>query len=118
MFSKRALEGVLVVDHRNSPGLTDADLLSAGLDPRTHPHVGKGAFYESATITCAHCQAIVILNPQRSRPRNYCAHCDHYVCDLPQCVLMAAGTLPHRSMEQVFDDVLNAAAKASGPIIL
>lgn len=41
---------------------------------------------ESATVTCAHCHAIVVLNPQRTRPRHYCASCDAYVCDTPGCV--------------------------------
>ena len=41
--------------------------------------------YESATITCVHCNTIVILNPQRTRPRGHCAKCDAYICDNPIC---------------------------------
>jgi hypothetical protein len=59
MFSKRSLEGYLLKDHRAS----------------------GGGMFESATLTCSHCQRQVILNPDRSRSRGYCPKCDHYVCD-------------------------------------
>lgn len=42
---------------------------------------GEG-FTESATITCCHCQRTFVKNPQRVRPRGYCAKCNAYVCDL------------------------------------
>ena len=79
MSSLRRHEGYLLIDHRVSPGVP------AGPDPAL---VGAGRLFESATITCSHCQAVVILNPDRSRPRHYCAKCDHYVCDKPECVLV------------------------------
>ena len=44
---------------------------------------GSGGLFESATITCSHCQRVVILNPERNRDRAYCPKCDHYLCD--QC---------------------------------
>ena len=58
-FSKRSLEGELTIDNRLS----------------------GGALFESATITCCHCQRIVVLNPNRTRPRNHCRKCDKYECD-------------------------------------
>lgn len=45
---------------------------------------GEGKL-ESATITCCHCQRTFLKNPQRTRPRGYCAKCDAYVCDNPEC---------------------------------
>lgn len=45
---------------------------------------GEGML-ESATVTCSHCQRIVVLNPDRSRQRGYCRKCDHYICDNPAC---------------------------------
>lgn len=63
MFSKRSLEGYLLIDHR-CPG---------------------GGVFESATVTCCHCSTIVVLNPDRLRPRNHCRKCDAYVCDKPEC---------------------------------
>jgi hypothetical protein len=67
-----------MIDHRQSPGVP------ATADPI---HVGAGQLFESATVTCSHCQAIIVLNPNRSRPRHYCAKCNHYVCDKLACVV-------------------------------
>lgn len=75
-FSKRSLEGEIFIDHRNSPGLTAEDL-----DGFPAPAVAGGDLYESALITCSHCRAAVILNPDRSRERGYCPKCDKYLCD-------------------------------------
>lgn len=44
-----------------------------------------GEVYESATATCVHCHTIVVLNPQRTRPRGYCGRCHAYTCDNPTC---------------------------------
>lgn len=41
---------------------------------------------ENATLTCCHCQAQVIINPLRTRERNFCRKCYAYVCDNPTCV--------------------------------
>ena len=78
MKSKRSLEGYLLIDNRLAPRV-----------PSFHgtPEIPAGASYESATITCSHCHTVVILNPDRTRPRNYCGKCDHYVCDRPGCNL-------------------------------
>lgn len=84
--SLRSLEGYLLIDNRNSPGTT-SDILTPGSSPDDVPIVGSGATYESATATCSHCHRIVIFNPQRSRPRNYCAKCDHYICDSAGCLV-------------------------------
>lgn len=80
--SKRSHEGYLLIDHRHSPGLTPGEVPDMGLDA---PIVGAGQLYESATITCSHCQVTVVLNPLRTRERGYCTKCDHYVCDNPGC---------------------------------
>jgi hypothetical protein len=73
--SKRSLEGYLLIDHRASVGLRP-DQVPSGM-----PIVPGGATFESATLTCSHCQRVVILNPTRSRERNWCYNCDHYICD-------------------------------------
>lgn len=72
MKTKRNLEGYLLIDHRNSPGVSG-----------DHP---TGSIFESATITCSHCGSVVVLNPNRTRPRHWCGKCDHYICDNPVCV--------------------------------
>jgi hypothetical protein len=82
MGSLRRFEGRILIDHSQSPGV------DAHPDPRMRldsPIVAAGSVYESATITCCHCATIVVLNPQRTRARGYCAKCDHYVCDQPGC---------------------------------
>lgn len=65
-------EGYLLIDNRDAPG---------------SPGVPAGAVFESATITCLHCNGVVVLNPNRKRPRGYCAKCGGYVCDTPACGL-------------------------------
>ena len=40
---------------------------------------------ELPNFTCCHCMAVVIMNAGRSRPRGYCARCDHWTCDKPVC---------------------------------
>jgi hypothetical protein len=75
-------EGYLYIDHRASPGFTEAQALSMGLDPK---QVGEGKLMEAGTATCSHCNAIVILNPQRVRERGHCQKCDAYICDTPSC---------------------------------
>ena len=44
-----------------------------------------GEYREMATLTCAHCNRVVVLNPQRTRERGYCAKCHAYVCDSVGC---------------------------------
>lgn len=63
-MNQRAKEGYLLIDHRNSPGIP-----------------GAPKILETATFCCSHCSRIVLLGPTRTRPLNYCAKCDHYICD-------------------------------------
>lgn len=82
--SNRSQEGYLLVDHRNSPGITQADLLTIPASRRGDFAVSQG-LVEQPTLRCAHCGTMVILNMQRTRARGYCAPCDHYICDNPIC---------------------------------
>lgn len=75
-------EGYLLIDNLYSPGVT-ADLVHAS--GKDAPIVGPDEKFESATVTCLHCGVVVILNPDRKRPRGYCAKCDGYVCDKASC---------------------------------
>lgn len=97
MKSKRSLEGVLLIDNRVGPRVPSV----AGI-----PEIPAGATFESATITCSHCHAIVVLNPDRSRPRHYCAKCDHYVCD--GCAVLGEC----RPLNQVFDALQTQAERS------
>ena len=61
-----------------------------------------GKMQEMATMTCAHCQLVVVLNAARKRARGYCAKCHAYICDnrvcstycatAEQCVMLAHDT--------------------------
>lgn len=111
--SFRALEGEVVIDHRNSPGISKQDIAAVGLDPSRFPDLRGGTLYEAPTISCTHCQRIVVLNPLRTRPRNYCGHCDHYICDNPNCILMASGQVPHQPLRQVMDHLAESVLVSS-----
>lgn len=78
MFSKRELEGYVMIDHRVGEGITQEQAAAAGRDTIAVP---RGKLFESATTTCSHCSRMVVLNPDRSRARGYCPKCDRYVCD-------------------------------------
>ena len=78
MFSKREREGCILIDHRNSPGITEEFIRANRLDA---PAVGAGVTFESALTVCHHCQRDIILNPNRTRAREWCWSCDHYICD-------------------------------------
>jgi hypothetical protein len=87
--SNRSQEGYLLVDHRNSPGITQADLLTVP-EPMRQQFMATTGVFESPTMRCSHCGTMVVLNPQRTRARGYCAKCDHYICDGPLCHLDCA----------------------------
>lgn len=100
MFSKRSQEGYLQIDHRAGDG--------------THLVPG-GQQLETPTITCSHCGAVYVLNPQRTRERGYCRKCDAYVCDKPGC------NAECNPLNRVFDQMQEAAVKGRltpGGIIL
>lgn len=49
-----------------------------------------GKLLEYITDVCSHCNIIVVLNTERTRPRARCVRCSRYVCDscaafLPEC---------------------------------
>lgn len=52
--------------------------------PRNHMEI-RNLFTDKVeylpSFTCVHCGRAVILNPQRTRPRNVCRKCDALTCD-------------------------------------
>lgn len=102
MPSKQRFEGYLLIDHRNSPGLPEE------LDAALGRPIGSGqGTFECPTITCGHCQVIVVVNPLRNRTRGYCPKCDTYVCDA--CEAIRAMKFECRTMKKVVDDAREAA---------
>jgi hypothetical protein len=102
-MSKPRREGYLLIDHRYSPGVTEEFVRNSGVEGGTA--VPGGVTFESATVTCLHCNGVVILSPTRKRPRGYCARCDGYVCDRPACGLEC------RSFEKLVDKLQEQYAK-------
>jgi hypothetical protein len=78
MRSLRSLEGEMLIDHRCSMGVPEEIMVAQGLPADAGK---KETVWESATVTCNHCETQVILNPDRSRARGFCMHCQHYLCD-------------------------------------
>lgn len=105
-MSKQRHEGYLLIDNRNSPGVSEELLRATGKDFAFAP---PGKLFESATVTCSHCNAVVVLNPDRTRPRGYCAKCDHYVCDHPACGLECT------PFKQILEDLQNEAVNRLVP---
>lgn len=103
--SLRSHEGELLLDHRDSPGIPDAIVVAHGLPAGA----GRGVF-ETATYTCSHCTGVVVMHPNRSRPREYCRGCDHYICDGCGAIKAANGG-KCVTFNQVVDEILNAAAR-------
>lgn len=83
--------------------------LAQSLGPDVIP-VRPGSVFESATVTCSHCQRQVVLNPDRTRERGYCPKCDHYVCDACEAIRVAAGG-ECKTFKQIMDEVQNAAPR-------
>lgn len=88
--SKRALEGYVMIDHRNSPGIPGG--------------VPAGVTFEAPTLQCCHCGTIVIVNPNRTRQRHYCANCDEYVCDNANCILVCTPFKKH--LDDIQEDLI------------
>lgn len=105
-------DGLLTLDHRASPGLSADTAVRLGVNPKA---LGEGGFFETATITCCHCAAVVVKNLGRTRPRASCMRCgDRYLCDL--CAIAAqAATYVHRSFAELADLVQSGRFTVSGP---
>lgn len=78
--------------------------------------------FEADTYTCTHCNAVVVLNPERKRERYRCRGCSHLICD-PCAAKRLAGesckTMQQKIAEQ-FEAVERQATADAGlpPIIL
>lgn len=104
MRSKRSLEGYVMIDHRESPGITPEDVAHI---PNAIA-VGKGQLFESPFVNCGHCPCIIVLNPNRSRERGYCRKCDEYLCDLCTAALWQTGVCKThiQQIEEVYEAVM------------
>jgi hypothetical protein len=72
---------------------------------------------EQATFTCSHCQFVVVMNPNRIRPRTKCGGCSHLICD--GCAAKKAAGAPCKTWAQVVDEALaQAERQADGPSLI
>lgn len=73
------------------------------LDPKDLPPiVGNAHVFEADTYTCTHCNAVVVMNPDRSRPRYKCRGCNHHICD--SCAALRTAGAPCKTMQQQADE--------------
>lgn len=77
-MNKQIHEGYVMIDHRASPGMTEAEARSLGYEPE---HMAGGKLFEAKTNHCNHCGTVVIMNPLRTRERSFCLPCNKYICD-------------------------------------
>lgn len=80
--------GYFEVDHRDSPGISPADV--AHLPMMTA--VPGGQILKRDVKQCNHCQAGVVLEPTRVRKRAVCPKCHHYICDACEAIRVKTGT--------------------------
>lgn len=99
MPSLKRHDGELMIDNRAAGGPV--------------PGMGNVRYVEAPTITCAHCAGVWMVNPNRTRPRNYCRKCDRYICD--SCGIVAAqANYTHRSFKELADLVTSGKAFIAG----
>lgn len=113
MNSLRSHEGWMYSDNRNNVGVSDEQMLAMG-----YPAGAGRGLYESATYTCSHCNAVVVMEPKRTRERGFCRGCNQRICD--PCVAIKAQTMTCKTMTQIIDEAITAAdhGKPVPPLIL
>lgn len=98
--SKRSLEGEIWIDHTNSPGMPAIGPFGPRLTG-----TGKGEILEDKFWVCSHCSFRILINPARTRGREYCDKCDKYICD--ECKAVMHLTLTCRDMQRQLDTIQN-----------
>lgn len=68
-----------------------------------------GVLVEWKTYTCHHCRGVVQMNPERTRTREYCPKCDHYICDVCGAIRKANGG-DCSPIARVFEQIQSAIA--------
>lgn len=81
MSSLSRHEGWIEIDHSASPGIPYNVALSMGYNHNQAQHLAECKVMRAASLSCKHCGGAWVKNPMRIRPRGYCKHCDHYICD-------------------------------------
>ena len=80
--------GYLEIDHRDSPGLTPADVAHV---PGALV-VGKGEHFETDVYQCSHCQrAVMHRRVHTNTPPAVCPKCYHQICQGCERMRVASG---------------------------
>ena len=118
MFLKTSHDGEILLDHGASPGIPKSLAEKMNLPPEL---VGEGKKMTAATMGCAHCGGVVIINPMRKRERANCFQCNQYICDGCDTVRREPD-YTHRTMKQIVEMVQSGkwslAGSMSRPILI
>ena len=112
MTSKRDHAGWLMLDHRDSPGFSEAEMRKA--NPRLKPTAGKG-LYETNVVHCRHCQKGLIVHPLLMADLPYCHLCDAYICESCKVTMAASGQ--HMPFDKLADLIQERTLKGLPPTI-
>lgn len=108
MGSLRRQEGYFLLDNRDTPGVPDE--VARPLAPDLPMGFNRaGRLFEAPTVTCSHCQTVVVINPDRQRERPFCRKCNHYVCD--SCGVVLAQTKECKTWKQFIEEYLERQVK-------
>ena len=98
--------GYLIIDHSESPGINEEDV-PVRLRSSTSI-VKEGEVLERDTKICTHCESGIILEPLRTRKRERCWHCNHYICDRCYKWLQITGQcIPFKKKVDIVQEILN-----------
>lgn len=109
-FLKTDGAGEIQIDHRASPGIPTNLAASIGMDPAL---LKEGSVLNMGSYGCNHCGAHVILNPDRSRAREWCSVCDRHICDWCGAARKEPGYI-HRTIDEISDMVMSGKWNLSG----
>lgn len=109
MRSLASLEGEYTIDNRTNPGIADEIVIAQGLPPGS----GQGLF-EEACYTCSHCEAVVVRNRERTRPRGFCKKCNHVICDACEARYVASAH-ECRPFKAMVEELRNSLVKSGSP---
>lgn len=65
---------------------------------------GRPKLVEVDTVTCAHCQRVILLNEQdgtKKPPPAHCLRCDHAVCESERCNSIRGCTPFEKKLEAI-----------------
>ena len=98
MSSLKRHDGVLIIDHRASPGLPAGVARAAGYDPKD---CGEGGYYEVAFVICCSLPNAFVV-----QTRIYCRGCDRYMCEPCYAQTFLPG-YKHTPFEKIVDALLS-----------